>query len=336
MLGNYCIIYLNCGYSRANFNVVRGGLVIDTKRRIAQMKKYLIAPAILMLVGLTACGPNVTANNQPIRQGQEIAYFTNRDGNGEIYVMNTDGSNPTNITHNPATDTNPAWSPDGKQIAFTSDRGGNLDIFVMNADGSHPTNLTNNAAEDGFACWSPDGKRIAFNSYRDGYEGLYTMNADGSNPTNITPVEDKKAGFGLNTGCAFSPDGKQIAFTGSNSSDPAALSVMNIDGSSLTVLAPSSGDPVWSPDGKQLVFATFRDDNPEIYVMNADGGHQTNLTNNGAMDDNPSWSPDGKQIIFNSNRDGNYEIYAMNADGSNLINLTKNSAYDRFPAWSPN
>lgn len=73
--------------------------------------------------------------------------------------------------------------------------------------------------------------------------------------------------------------------------------------------------PSWSPDGKMIAFDSERDGNPEIYVMNADGSGQTNISNNpGARDSNPVWSPDGKKIAFSSERDGNYDIYVINTE----------------------
>ena len=73
----------------------------------------------------------------------------------------------------------------------------------------------------------------------------------------------------------------------------------------------------------------------EIYVMNADGTGQTNLTSNSAWDAQPAWSTDGSQIAFVSDRDGNDEIYVMSADGSNQTRLTSDPATDQQPAWSP-
>ncbi len=93
--------------------------------------------------------------------------------------------------------------------------------------------------------------------------------------------------------------------------------------------------PAWSPDGRKLAFVSRRDGNSEIYVINADGSGQENLTRQPASDSHPSWSPDGRKLAFVSRRDGNSEIYVMNADGSGLRNVTRTPSNDLDPAWSP-
>ena len=101
---------------------------------------------------------------------------------------------------------------------------------------------------------------------------------------------------------------------------------------------PTPGDvqtPAWSPDGRKLAFVSQRDGNAEIYVMNADGSAQENLTRQPANDSHPSWSRDGGKLAFVSRRDGNSEIYVMNADGSGLRNVTRTPRDDLDPAWSP-
>ncbi|RKU11314.1 hypothetical protein C6502_08035 [Candidatus Poribacteria bacterium] len=92
----------------------------------------------------------------------------------------------------------------------------------------------------------------------------------------------------------------------------------------------------------QIAFVSHREGNPQIYVMDINGGNPQNLSNNHHNDWQPSWSPDGKQIVFVSNRDGHflgnipaYEIYVMDADGKNQLNLTNNLGDDRSPSWSP-
>ena len=139
----------------------------------------------------------------------------------------------------------------------------------------------------------------------------------------------------------------QIAFA-SNRDGDSEIYVMDPDGGNLRRLTNNSdgdGDPVWSPDGKRIAFKSDRDGHVnrhgwpthDIYVMDADGSNQQNLTNHPANDWDPSWSPDGKRIAFTSWRDGpfNIEVYAMDADGSNLQNLTNNPRDDRNPSWSP-
>ena len=86
--------------------------------------------------------------------GTKIAFVSTRDGNNEIYVMNADGSNPTNLTNHSASDLFPIWSPDGTKIAFVSGRDGNAEIYVIDADGANPVNITNNPANDTTPSWS--------------------------------------------------------------------------------------------------------------------------------------------------------------------------------------
>jgi Tol biopolymer transport system component len=88
------------------------------------------------------------------------------------------------------------------------------------------------------------------------------------------------------------------------------------------------------PSGR-IAFDSYRDDNWEVYVMNADGSGLVNLTNNPADDGDPTWSPDSQSIAFDTDRDGNWEIYAISADGAGLTRLTSDPADDDSPAWSP-
>ncbi len=234
------------------------------------------------------------ANAQDLNDTR-IAFTSARTGNREIYVMNTDGSNPVQITNNPANDYEPSWSPDGKKIAFTSNRTGNHEIYVMNADGSNPVNITNNLAADWCPSWSPDGNKIAFTSDRTGNHEIYVMNSDGTNPKRLTnsPADDDYQP-------SWSPDGNKIAFA-SGRATWTDIFVMNADGSNPVNITNDNRvgdyDPSWSPDGNKIAFTLNEEQNPnrmvryEIYVMNADGSDQTNITNEARDDMYPSWSP---------------------------------------------
>ena len=277
--------------------------------------------------------------------GSRIAFTSYRDGDAGIYVMNADGSNPTRLTNNSQFNGEPAWSPDNRKIAFTSYRDGNDEIYVMNADGSNQTRVTNNPAWDSSPRWSPEGDRIAFTTFECFRPEIYLMNADGSGLLNLTndPANDYDP--------AWSPDGARIAFTSERRGKP-EIFVMNADGSNQINLTNDRGrdrSPTWSPDGSRIAFigeryfpGTDLRDAPQLYVMNADGSHQIQLTNYQDGIVRPSWSPDGARIAFGTFLESpNYdyiipdEIFVTNADGSNQVDLTNNPGLDSEPAWSP-
>jgi len=120
--------------------------------------------------------------------GNRIAYFNYVDGGGDIWAMNSDGTDSKKLTDHHAEDWWPNWSPDGRRIAFQSKRDGNFEIYVMNAAGGNLVRLTSNSADDEEPRWSPDGRKIAFSSLRDGHYEIYVMNADGSDQRRITHV----------------------------------------------------------------------------------------------------------------------------------------------------
>jgi Tol biopolymer transport system component len=271
---------------------------------------------------------------QSSNDGGMIAFYSERDGNAEIYLIHVDGSDERRLTNNRAADKTPAWSPNGEQIAFASTRNGNDDIYVMNADGSDPRQLTDHAADDLHPDWSPDGTRIVFVSDRDGDMEIYVMDSDGGNQQRLT---HSSAG---DMRPDWSPDGKQILFNSERDGNW-EIYVMDADGWDQLRLTESPAwevFPAWSPDGTKIVyFSMIRDvQKQDVYIMNADGTSVRQLTNNpNAVDENPVWSPDGSQIAFHSDRDGNYEIYLMDADGGNQRRLTDNYAGEYWPAWRP-
>ena len=174
---------------------------------------------LVCLILLCACGNDDDEEDPILPAKGKIVFVSNRDGDEQIYVMDSEGGNVMKLTDvhddegNPtlaapqlvstthgAFNLHPDWSPDGTKIAFVSTRDGNNEIYVMNANGSNPTNLTNHSASDLFPTWSPDGTKIAFVSGRDGNAEIYVIDTDGANPINITndPANDTTPSWSSN------------------------------------------------------------------------------------------------------------------------------------------
>ena len=104
-----------------------------------------------ILTGVVALG--LTMLMIGVNVHAQIVFVSDRDGNGEIYVMDADGDNPQNLTKNGHNQWAPSWSPDGERITFVSDKGRNFEIYVMEADGDNPQNLTKNPHNDIDPAW---------------------------------------------------------------------------------------------------------------------------------------------------------------------------------------
>jgi Tol biopolymer transport system component len=153
----------------------------------------LAVAVILATMGLASCSDEPTA--PPVDTASyRVAFLSDRDGNVEIYVMNSDGTGQMCLTNNSGNDRTFARSPDGSRIVFVSDRTGIYELYMMRPDGSFQTRLTTSTHVMGeieaVPAWSSDGTQIAFCSGRDRNQEVYVMNADGSDERNVTPDSD--------------------------------------------------------------------------------------------------------------------------------------------------
>jgi Tol biopolymer transport system component len=229
----------------------------------------------------------------------------------DLFLMNADGKAQQFLT----TGSSATWSPDGRRIAFHASASGrgtpingqpgaatyDSDIFVANVGDlldrgpGHRTNITNSPGLiDSDADWSPDGTQIAFTiqpvSVTDptkagGPPKLYIMNADGTGSRQLLLDNPGRSEVGPD----WSPDGKHIAFTSRMPGAPSLeICVTTPDGSQplqLTdvspdpAVGPTAAGPIWSPDGTQILFQREGNGTGQtLWVMNADGTHQTQLT----------------------------------------------------------
>jgi len=209
--------------------------------------------------------------------GTKIAY----SANGDIFVMDADGSNKTNITNSAgANEFNPSWSVTGKIVYERTSQ-----IWIMNADGSNQiqfAGITQPSPTE--PAWSADGGKIAFVSAGE----IWKIDANGANELRVTTNAT------TDTNPSWSPDGAKIVF-GKGGSGIAAI---NADGMNETNLTTNTTDvkPAWSPDGTTIAFV--RGTSPGgIYLMDVNGGNQVRVVGNtetfpiGLSHNNPAWQP---------------------------------------------
>ena len=160
---------------------------------------YFMLASVALLV-LTALMVGVDAQAQ-------IAFTSERIHTVDIYMMDGNGNNPRQITHDRWADDFLSWSPDATRITFAAQNNRSWDIYVMNVDGGDPRNLTNSSHGEWEPSWSPDGKRIAFTSDRKGKTDIYVVDANGRNPENLTNSRSH-----IDRYPSWSPSSERIAF----------------------------------------------------------------------------------------------------------------------------
>src|SRR5829696_5354179 len=241
--------------------------------------------------------------------GAKLAFDSNRadpdpdDPNviNDIFTMNLDGSGIVKLTHSESLDSDAGWSPDGSQIAFASDRArssGRTEIYVMDADGTNVrrvTTLPRKAKFDLAPRFSPDGTKLVFTRYitDTGRSALFTVRVDGGGLKQLTPwgngAEDAD----------YSPDGNKIVFEAfPNKECGGEIYTVDSDGQHLTNITDTrcqgvSGDPVWSPDGKKILFRWGHAEGGEFVIapatMNPDGTDRHFISPNPKEGHHPDW-----------------------------------------------
>jgi Tol biopolymer transport system component len=257
----------------------------------------------------------------------KLAFFSYRDGNDNIYLMNADGTDPQRLTDYAGMDKLPVWSHDGQAIAFTSMRNG-WNVYMMHADGSGVMQLTNVNFEIYVNAWSADITALLLTGRSGQRWEVFKYSGDGNNLTRPVSSEavslhDIHYGVGPDEIFYLSGDGANQTLWQENLANQVKTSILaNTNffyGFSL------------SPDGQTIVYST----GGQLYSIRVDGSQRKQLTNSTGGNFSPAWSPDGMKIAFTSGRNGNNEIYMMNADGSSPLRLTNNPANDDGVDWQP-
>ncbi len=296
------------------------------------------APAVRTLIAtqepiLPTQEPSPTATPLPVPC--TIAFDSDRDGNRDVYLMDSDGNHLVNLTNNPAEDFDPAWSPDGRQIAFVSTRPNESSsqqaIYLMDVSGSNVFQLTTDFYSD-WPDWSHDGKQITYTSNED----VHIIQADGSGqPINLTnsPEKDIRP--------TWSPDGSKIAWLSGHDGSWDVF-VMNSDGSNLLNLTNNgrANNVLWTIDGEIFTHWNHPDGVCSNCVMNADGSNARNAGGKGEIQRYlPFRTLNGDRVELGNGpfSTGDEEIFLVGEMYPDIfLNLTNNPAQDRNPDWPAN
>ncbi len=263
--------------------------------------------------------------------GRRLVFQSTRDGRScdQEYVMNVDGSGLRRVSTGTGKTTCGFFYANDQRILFGSSHAlqqacptkpdpskgyvwglDPFDIYTAQPDGSDLRRLTNYGVYTAEAVVSPDGRRIVFTSLKDGDLDIYTMNVDGTDVRRLTTTP------GYDGGPWWSPDGTQIAYRAWHPTDSALVVYQSL-----------------------LRERLVRPNRMELWVMNADGSGQRQITRLGGANFGPSWTHDGKHLIFSSNykqpRSGNFDLYLVALDGTGLEQVTTHDAFDGFPMFSP-
>jgi Tol biopolymer transport system component len=185
------------------------------------------------------------------------------------------------------------------------------DIFMADLNGKIVKQLTHSKGYDAEATLSPDGNKMIYTSTKDGDIELYIMDLTTGNEKRITNM------LGYDGGAWFSPDGKKIIWRSSRPKTEADIKEYK------ELLA------------ENLVAPT----NMEVWIANADGSNQKQVSSFGQANWAPAYMPDSKRIIFASNHEHKrgfpFNLYTMNEQGTDLRKISRDNGFDAFPMFSP-
>lgn len=284
-----------------------------------------------------------SVNTQPAWSASgRIAFTSSRNGVPRIYVMNDDGSQQRRLTGDERIEMAASWSPDGRSVAFYSKPlgAGASELRIVEVDSGRTVVVTGNGREKGGAAptWSADGRRLAFSGRDDANRTqVWAVNSDGSGLLNLSA---KAPGRGRGW-ASIAPDGQQVAFIAGLRTARAVIVADIASGETRTITPDreSFESPRWSPDGRQLLVASNRDDPLEsrndIFVMNADGSAIRNLTRHPGEDFEGQWSADGRSVVFQSLRTGTSQLFRVDLASGQTVRLSNHPSHDMEAVLRP-
>jgi acylaminoacyl-peptidase len=294
-----------------------------------------------------AADPQISPDGQRIVYVRQFADIMTDKRCSNLWIINADGTGHRALTTGNHSDSSPRWSADGSQLAFISTRDGSPQLYRRWMDTGETAKLTTLTQAPSGLAWSPDGRWIAFVMHvpdKPVHLGEMPAAPEGAKWAEPAKVIDRLV-YRFN-GVGYLKAGySQLFVVPADGGTPRQVSHGPYQHGGLPFAA---GEPVWTPDGKQLLFSANRHPdhereplNTEVYAFNAADGSVKALTNRQGPDGDPAISPDGKQIAYVGfdDRYQGYQVrrlYVMDADGKNSHLVSGSLDRDvQSPRWAP-
>jgi Tol biopolymer transport system component len=267
--------------------------------------------------------------------GTRIAYSSDEGGQLDIYVIDVRGGTPLRLTDHSSADTAPTWFPDGSAIAFVSNRSGELAIWKVGQMGGSSTLLVPNAYDPAF---SPDGKWIAFTrGDSTGFDSITVAPVNQTSAARVLTgplVSSGAVGSPPHCDAAWSNDGREIAFSAWDN----LWIVPHVGGEprQLTSQGMRDREPAYSPDGRTIYFASYRQGIPALWRVDRRTGVSERLTTGAGQESRPSVSRDGARLVYcthSSSQDENDVVLLDRTSGEEIV--FPGGSDDMLPALSP-
>ncbi len=265
----------------------------------------------------------------------KVFFVSTRSGAKEVWVMDYDGANQKQLTHNGGIVLSPQVSPDGSRLAFSALLKDSWQVMMYSLDLGRTVAFPRFAGDNYSPTWSSDGTKIAFSSTMgQGTSGIFVADASGAGAKRLTSGHS-------DVSPVFNPKTNgQIAWVSGRSGLP-QIYIMDSDGSNVQRITDQgyAVSPAWSPNGLLLAFSWNRKYGPgipggqDIYLMDIVSKQFVQLTHDAGTNDFPSWSPDGRHLVFESKRSGSVQVWTMLADGTHQQQLTRTGKNSQ-PNWS--
>ena len=234
------------------------------------------------------------------------------------------------------------WSPDNKWIAYGSKKSGNEDIWIQSASDGKSIQVTFNPGLDLYPTWSPDGKTLVWASDRGGATHLWMKDPWGSDePKQLTDNSESLVGTGVSI-TSFSPNGKWIAYAAIVEGNE-DIWIRNIESDKITRLTMHPDrdlvPSVWSPDGKEIVFSSGRNEVNEgnLWVVNVNNKKERQLTDEKGWEWGADWSHNGKYIAYSCSQEWSNRVsLCITTPDGNLTRKLQDEPYfgSFLPTWA--